>query len=816
MTYLATLLSFRNSLNDDLLLPYPLSQGHGPQHHNRYVRDCQPVIHGNVTYETWTSDKTADFPVATTRVFVSKFPIAGGPLKSVYGHVTVVRNPLKTVSVLEPGGPRGCTKYRTATVEETAKPRKCLVAQNGGYFNTQIKQCHGNIVSDGNLVQNSKGIQNAQFGIKKDGTLVFGYLSEDDVLDEKNPFVQLVSGVVWLLRNGNIYINESKAAECEKTQETGTFDTFVNVVSARTAVGHDKEGWLILFHIDGQTGDRGMNLWEMATFLKSLGVVNAINLDGGGSATLVLNGSLANYPSDHCVDDPMWRCPRSVSTVLCVHEPQCDPANCSGHGQCVLGECQCTANWKGPACNLLECEPAGCGSHGMCTANGCVCDAGWMDTNCSEECPLNFYGQDCKQECQCESMCLCDPVTGSCNITYETNRTLQRVDACTTTSGEEADVYEKDASSLDCPALFSSSSSLEFTGDPSDPVFLQLDCCALEESWFITPPPCFTAGGHTPVLVEASPMENLLIEHPSMSVYAVNFPHGVKETADKSIFSGRLQAQTENTCPQKDQNARKRKSESRWASGGAVSPCMLIETPHKEMEVTDFSGFTKYRFKNLFIKPSPLPCLSWGSSDDVWIKMLNKELKYVHDKSFLYQHSKLQPKMRTILLDWLLEVCEVYTLHRETFYLAQDFFDRFMLTQENINKNRLQLIGITSLFIACKIEEIYPPKLQALAYVTDGACTEKEILDMELIVLKALNWNLCPETAISWLKLYIQMASLKEDPNILLPQFSQDTFLQVAQNEAHQKQAESPTMGRLSPVSVGGILTPPKSTEKPL
>lgn len=47
---------------------------------------------------------------------------------------------------------------------------------------------------------------------------------------------------------------------------------------------------------------------------------------------------------------------------------------------------------------------------------------------------------------------------------------------------------------------------------------------------------------------------------------------------------------------------------------------------------------------------------SWASSDDVWIKMLNKELKYVHDKSYLQRHPKLQPKMRAILLDWLLEV----------------------------------------------------------------------------------------------------------------------------------------------------------------
>jgi len=37
--------------------------------------------------------------------------------------------------------------------------------------------------------------------------------------------------------------------------------------------------------------------------------------------------------------------------------------------------------------------------------------------------------------------------------------------------------------------------------------------------------------------------------------------------------------------------------------------------------------------------------------------MLNKELKYVHDKGFIQQHPALQPKMRSILLDWLIEVC---------------------------------------------------------------------------------------------------------------------------------------------------------------
>lgn len=53
--------------------------------------------------------------------------------------------------------------------------------------------------------------------------------------------------------------------------------------------------------------------------------------------------------------------------------------------------------------------------------------------------------------------------------------------------------------------------------------FFRLDMGSLEESWFVTPPPCFTGRGSQHVL-ETSPLENLLIEHPSMSVYAYHSP----------------------------------------------------------------------------------------------------------------------------------------------------------------------------------------------------------------------------------------------------------------------------------------------------
>jgi len=59
----------------------------------------------------------------------------------------------------------------------------------------------------------------------------------------------------------------------------------------------------------------------------------------------------------------------------------------------------------------------------------------------------------------------------------------------------------------------------------------------------------------------------------------------------------------------------------------------------------------------------------------------------------LARHPCIQPRMRAILLDWLIEVCEVYKLHRETFYLSVDFIDRYLGTTTNMPKTRVQLIG---------------------------------------------------------------------------------------------------------------------------
>ncbi|OBS57825.1 hypothetical protein A6R68_11045 [Neotoma lepida] len=118
-----------------------------------------------------------------------------------------------------------------------------------------------------------------------------------------------------------------------------------------------------------------------------------------------------------------------------------------------------------------------------------------------------------------------DSTAALANESIQLEPYTQDNDTCTGFSAEEEE--EDDDISEESPAEHTSvfsclPASLECLADSSDSCFLQFESCPMEESWFITPPPCFTAGGLATIKVETSPMENLLIEHPSMSVYAVH------------------------------------------------------------------------------------------------------------------------------------------------------------------------------------------------------------------------------------------------------------------------------------------------------
>jgi len=92
-------------------------------------------------------------------------------------------------------------------------------------------------------------------------------------------------------------------------------------------------------------------------------------------------------------------------------------------------------------------------------------------------------------------------------------------------------------------------------------------------------------------------------------------------------------------------------------------------------------------------------------------------------------------------VDWLVEVAEEYKLQTETLYLAISYIDRF-LSYMSVQRAKLQLVGTACMFIAAKYEEIYPPDVGEFVYITDDTYNKRQVLRMEHLVLKVLNFDL--------------------------------------------------------------------------
>ncbi len=118
--------------------------------------------------------------------------------------------------------------------------------------------------------------------------------------------------------------------------------------------------------------------------------------------------------------------------------------------------------------------------------------------------------------------------------------------------------------------------------------------------------------------------------------------------------------------------------------------------------------------------------------------------------------------MRAILVDWLVEVGEEYKLKNETIYLAVNYIDRF-LSIMSVQRAKLQLVGTACMFIAAKYEEIYPPDLGEFVYITDDTYSKKQVLRMEQLVLKVLDFELAASTQLLFIDLYNKEAGSEDD-----------------------------------------------------
>ncbi|XP_015191399.1 PREDICTED: G2/mitotic-specific cyclin-B3 [Polistes dominula] len=125
--------------------------------------------------------------------------------------------------------------------------------------------------------------------------------------------------------------------------------------------------------------------------------------------------------------------------------------------------------------------------------------------------------------------------------------------------------------------------------------------------------------------------------------------------------------------------------------------------------------------------------------------------------------------MRSLLVDWMVEVQESFELNHETLYLAVKLVDLY-LTKVTVGTETLQLLGASSLFIASKYDERIPPMVEDFLYICDGAYTQRELIKMEISVLKVIDFDLGIPLSYRFLRRYARCGKVSM-PTLTLARF---------------------------------------------
>jgi len=248
------------------------------------------------------------------RVFYAKNPEV--PLRAWYVRVDEPSKHLITRVVFsdEPDG--------RETASQLARDLGAVVVVNAGYFRMDLNPSRhvGLLYQDGRTIH--PATNKVRRGLKHypvvRGAVGFTYRDEVDIAWVSSrgdsvfawpepwpnrpgqPAAPTGQARYWPVRDavsaGPVLIQNGKVA-ITSDQEV-FFDTKIPQIHPRTAVGYTREGELILLVVDGrQPESRGVSLEELADILLHLHCVEALNLDGGGSSTLVVKGRRLNRPA---------------------------------------------------------------------------------------------------------------------------------------------------------------------------------------------------------------------------------------------------------------------------------------------------------------------------------------------------------------------------------------------------------------------------------------------------------------------------------------------------------------------------------------
>lgn len=158
-----------------------------------------------------------------------------------------------------------------------------------------------------------------------------------------------------------------------------------------------------------------------------------------------------------------------------------------------------------------------------------------------------------------------------------------------------------------------------------------------------------------------------------------------------------------------------------------LTPCGIHKHPKGVIQI-DLCNFS-----------NSLQCGQYATCAHIYF--VQNEKLYMGDSKYMKRQTEVTPKMRMILIDWLIDIHNQFKLVTESLFLSVNILDRF-LGIHIVSMKQLQLIGISCLWIAAKYEGREYPSVDELSSVTNGACTSLQIIRTEACILNTLNFTI--------------------------------------------------------------------------
>lgn len=155
----------------------------------------------------------------------------------------------------------------------------------------------------------------------------------------------------------------------------------------------------------------------------------------------------------------------------------------------------------------------------------------------------------------------------------------------------------------------------------------------------------------------------------------------------------------------------------------------------------------------------------------MWQMLLRNERKYRPKSNYMEHQTSIDDAMRSILVDWLVDVSVHFELAQETLHLAVIYVDR-VLSELVVDRSRLQLLGVACMKVSDvfneRSKEYYRQEnAKEYAYITAGEYTEGELLALEKEILTLLKFQLYSPSVPHFLKLYYALMNVEEKTRVV-------------------------------------------------